>query len=175
MARLPYVDPADLPDDMRQALAALPPLNLFRMVAHAQTAVEPFLRLGGTLLGQLDLEPRLRELAVIHVARLCESDYEWKQHEPIARLCGVTDEQIAAVASGQVDGGPFDPREAALLAFTREVVQEVQVSTPVFEAMAAHLPPRQLVELTMAIGYYMTVARLAAMAEIEPDEEAAVG
>src|SRR4051812_27422064 len=50
-ARPPYVDLASAPDDVRSALERIPPLNVFRMVAHAETAFRPWLRFGGALLG----------------------------------------------------------------------------------------------------------------------------
>ena len=65
MARLPYVNPATAPDPVREALDALPPLNVFRMVAHAETAFRPWLRFGGALLGAASLDPLLRELTVV--------------------------------------------------------------------------------------------------------------
>ena len=40
MARLPYVDPESAPDEVRNILTRLPrPLNIFRLMAHAETMV----------------------------------------------------------------------------------------------------------------------------------------
>jgi len=55
VARLPYVDPAEAPPAVRDALENTPPLNVFKMTAHASTAFRPFLRYGGTLLARLEL------------------------------------------------------------------------------------------------------------------------
>ena len=46
MARLPYVDPADAPERVREALEAVPPLNIFRTMAHAETAFRPMVAVG---------------------------------------------------------------------------------------------------------------------------------
>ncbi len=70
MARLPYVDPERAPERVREALAAVPPLNVFRMVANAETAFRPWLAFGGALLSALELDARLRELVILHVGRL---------------------------------------------------------------------------------------------------------
>ena len=86
MTRLPYADPERLPAPAREALDAVPPLGVFRMMANAETAFRPWLRWGGVLLGDLALDPLLRELAILRVARLTpHADYEWVQHAPIAR------------------------------------------------------------------------------------------
>src|SRR5438046_6607497 len=118
MARLPYVDPATASEPVRRALAATPPLNVFRMVAHAETAFRPWLRFGGALLGEAQLDARLRELAILRVSTLTPgADYEWVQHVPIALATGANEDQIAALASGDVDAGCFSDDQRLVLRF----------------------------------------------------------
>src|SRR5712664_70649 len=97
MARLPYVDPVAANPEVAEALGALPPLNIFGMVANAETAFRPWLGLGAALLGRLQLDARLREIAILEVARLSGSRYEWVQHEAIATALGVGRDEVRAV------------------------------------------------------------------------------
>src|SRR5882757_11462489 len=113
MPRIQPVDPAAAPDPVREALAVLPDLNIFKTLAHAETAFRPFLRFGGAILGQLELDPKLRELAILQVARAAEAEYEWIQHVTIAQAVGVPDEQIDAVERGELDAFA-DPERAVL-------------------------------------------------------------
>ena len=137
MARIPYPDPASSPEPVAEALAALPPLNIFRMLSHAESAFRPFLRFGGTILGRLELDPKLRELAILQVALSAEARYEWVQHEEIARHLGVPDEQIAAVERGAIDSDPsLGELERAVLQFAREVVAGPTVSDATFAVVA---------------------------------------
>ena len=63
MARLPYVDPASASPEVQDILARLPvSLNVFRMMANAETAFRPLIQLGTAILGRLDLNPALREM-----------------------------------------------------------------------------------------------------------------
>jgi len=161
MARLPYVEPATAPPEVQETLARLPvSLNVFRMMAHADTAFRPLIQLGTAILGRLDLEPRLRELLILLVGRRSPAPYEWVQHVPIARAVGATDEQIAALERGELDAACFDDRERAALAAAAELLERPRVSDDGFAALAAHFPPRQIVELLVTVGYYMLVARL---------------
>src|ERR1035438_7916723 len=96
MPRLPYVDPDSAPDSVREILASTP-LSLLGMVAHAESAFDPWLRYSNTLLRRLELDPLLRELAILQVAHLADSPYEWVQHDVIARAVGATGEQVAAI------------------------------------------------------------------------------
>jgi 4-carboxymuconolactone decarboxylase len=173
VARLPYVDPERAPEQVRDVLGRLPPLNVFRMMANAETAFRPWMRWGGVLLNDLALDPVLRELAILQVARVTpDAEYEWVQHVPIARSVGVTDKQVAAVERGDVDAELFTDEQRAVLRFTTEVVRDVRASDEAFAAVSKTLSPREIVELLMVIGQYMMLARVMATTEMELDEPA---
>lgn len=175
MARLPYVDPEAAPERVRRALDAVPPLNVFRMVANAESAFRPWLAFGGALLSSLELDAGVRELAILRVARLEGAEYEWVQHEPIARAAGITGEQVAAVDRGDLDDASLGAAQRAALRFTTEVVRDVRASDESLRALTdAGLSPREVVELLLVIGQYMMVARVAETAGIELDEPADV-
>jgi 4-carboxymuconolactone decarboxylase len=173
VARLPYPDPDQAPEPVREALAGLPPLNIFRMLAHAETALRPFLRFGGTILGRLELDPRLRELAILQVAASTEARYEWVQHVEIGREVGLTDAQIAAVELGDAAGlEALGEVERAVVAFTAEVVATPRVSDETFDAVRRHLNPREIVELLLTVGNYLMLARVMTTLELELDDPA---
>src|SRR5947208_7215910 len=163
VARLPYVDPERAPEQVREVLERMPPLNVFRMMANAETAFRPWMRWGGVLLNDLALDPVLRELAILRVARLTpHAEYEWVQHVPIARADGATQEEIDAIERDDVDAGCFTDVQGAILRFTTEVVQDVRASDETFVAVSQTLSPREIVELLMVIGQYMMLARVMA-------------
>jgi 4-carboxymuconolactone decarboxylase len=173
VARIPYVDPEEAPERVREVLEAMPPLNVFRMMANAETAFRPWMRWGGVLLNDLALDPLLRELAILRVARLTpHADYEWIQHVPIARSVGAAEEQVTALDRGEIDVGCFTTDQRAVLRFTTEVVRDARASDESFSAVAALLSPREIVELIMVIGQYMMLARVMATTDMELDEPA---
>src|SRR3954467_14108809 len=124
MARIPYPDRDELGERQREALDALPPLNVFRMLSHAQTAFRPYLRFGGALLADLQLGAGQRELAILRAARLIEAEYEWVQHVAIGRAAGIGDEQLLALDAGDLEHEAFSPRERAVLRFTTQLVEQ---------------------------------------------------
>lgn len=174
MARLSYIDPTTAAPGVREAFGLLPVhLNVFKMMAHAETCFGPFLQLGAAILGQQQLEASLRELMILRVARLSSAEYEWVQHEAIARGVGVTDAQIEAISRGRIEADCFTAIESLVLRFTTEAVERVKVSTATFAEMQRHFSPREIVELLLAIGFYMTVARVTE--STETDVEGPVG
>jgi alkylhydroperoxidase family enzyme len=110
---------------------------------------------------------------ILRVANLSAARYEWVQHVPIAEACGATREQIDALERGTIDAPCFDTLERIVLRFTTELVQDVRASEPTFGEVSMRLTPREVVELVLAVGYYMLIARLLETTDV--DLEAAVG
>jgi 4-carboxymuconolactone decarboxylase len=169
MPRIPYRDPDSAPEPIREVIAETP-LALLRIVAHADTAFEPWLRYSNTLLRRLELDPLLRELAILQVARLSGSDYEWTQHVPIAQSFGAGEETIAAIETGRCEDERLADLHRAILSFTREVVLDGAAGEEAVAAMSERLGERQLVELLLVIGNYLGLARLIATVGLEPHD-----
>jgi alkylhydroperoxidase family enzyme len=170
MPRIPYVDPQKAPQSVREMMARLPvELNIFRMLANADTLFRPFLGLGTAILGGMELSPRTRELVILHVGKLSSGEYEWVQHVPIGAAVGVTPEQIAALDHGDVNAACFDAEDRAVLRFTTEVVREVKASDAAFREVQKHFDPRRIMELILTIGYYMIIARVTETTDIDID------
>ena len=170
MPRIPYPDLDNATPEVREMLGRLPaPANIFNMMAHAQTCLKPVMKLGGTLLGKLELDPKLRELCLLRAVRLEGGDYEWVQHVPIARDLGATAAQIAALENDDDEAACFDAREKAALRFTREVVVDVRASEATVAEARKHLSDRELVELILMAGFYIMLARLTETLGIETE------
>ena len=171
MARIPYPDQASLTDKVRSRVEQLPPLNILRMLSHAQANFIPFLAFGSSILTEQELDGKLRELAILRVAHLTGANYEWTQHVPIAKQCGASEAQVAAIAEGPT-AAAFDDLEQKVLAFTDELTQNIRVSNATFQALAALLPARQLVELTLAASFYGLAARIMEVFQVELEPSA---
>lgn len=167
MARIPYVDAEDATPAMRAALAVVPPLNVFRMLAHAESAFWPYVDYNAVLLAALDLDPILRELAILRVAALDHCEYERVHHEGIARKVGASEGQVAVALDPD---GAADGIEALVYRLTAEIVHDNGGSAETTAELNAALGARQLIELVMAITHYHGLAALAATVEMEIDD-----
>lgn len=170
MARIPYPDLAKASPEVRDMLGRLPaPANIFNMMAHAETCLKPVMKLGGTLLGKLQLDPKLRELCLLHAVKLEGGEYEWLQHVPIALDLGATQAQIDALQTGDDRAACFDARETAALVLTREAVVDVRASEAAVTEARRHLSDREVVELILMSGFYIMLARLTETLGVEND------
>lgn len=169
MARIPLLDLAEVPGALGEALRTRRPANLYRVLAHAPTLAPGFLQFGVAVLRDMELPASLRELVILRVGHLSGARYEIDHHRPMARAAGVPDAQIEAVLQDAVAPAGFTALESAVLRFTDEVLRNVKASTPAYEAVAACLSHRALVELMLTIGQYMGLARLLENLEVDPD------
>ena len=77
-----------------------PPVpNVLTTLMHHPGLAGPFLAFNRVLLFTPALPPRLRELMVLRVAWRTRSTYEWVQHVRLAQGCGITPDEVDAIAA----------------------------------------------------------------------------
>lgn len=159
MARIPYPDPDSLQPATQEFVAKLgDPLNIFRMLAGGEGLLRAFSRFGNHLLFKTELDPVLREIAILRVGVLSDATYEMHQHDRIARDIGMSEELIVAIRAG-ADDPVFDELQAAVMRYTDDVVVNVRASDATFDPLRDALSVQELQELTVTIGFYMLVSR----------------
>ena len=146
--------------------------NLYKVVGHSPHVVRNFIKLGNSLIGRTELSPKLRELTVMRVAKLCHGEYEWTQHTPVALEVGVSQKELDAIDSWK-ESGSFTEEERAVLQYVDEVEKNVKVRDETFAALRQYLDERSIVELTLAVGWWGMLARLLVPLEVEVDEQSA--
>ena len=120
MARLPYLDKADLSPDDADILAR--DINLHRVLANNPAAARAFIGLGQYIRHRSALDPRLRELAILQVGWLARSPYEWSHHVKIGHDFGVSDGDIEAlIAETRGEETALDPTTRLVLRAAREI------------------------------------------------------
>jgi alkylhydroperoxidase family enzyme len=171
MARLPYRDREDLPEQYRYLFDNLSRDggrvgNLFRVLGHSPRLLHQFMRLGNDLRNHTRLEPRLRELAILTVGRATAAPYEYVHHIAIGRRAGITDEQIAGLPVWERHPA-FSDQDRAVMRYAEEVTRNVRVSDEVFGAVRAFLDEEQMVELTLNVAFYNLVVRFLEPMQVE--------
>ncbi len=170
MSRITPVDPATASEPVARLLGKLAaPLNIFRLMAHAEGNFRPLVKFAGSVLSEQELDARLRELVILLVAQVNRGEYEWVQHVPIGLRCGCTQAEIDALAAGDLEAACFSARDRAALAFARQVIEQVKADDATFAAAKAHMSDREIVEVILTCGTYMMMARLTENAECELD------
>lgn len=172
MGRLPYVDPATLPQPERDLIP--PGINFLRAFANSREAVRRYRSLTLYLREQGKLDPRLRELAIIQVGYSLNCAYEYTHHIKIGFRYGVSAEDVRALADDSA-GRPttLEPLAKAVLAAARQLASGFRVSDETFAQLRAGLDDERIMELLFCIGTWTgTVQMLNAIdVDLEPEYE----
>lgn len=155
---IPLPTDDQLPADIRETLGNLPPVNVFRMLANAPASFHGFLRLAGSILMQSEFDARKREIAILRVAHVTRSSYEWAQHVRLAGQIGVTQEEIDRIGvDGPVDG--LDEEGLLLCRVAEEISRDVRLSDEALEAILTRYGVRQATELILCCSYFNMLSR----------------
>jgi len=118
------------------------------------------------------LDPRLRELAVLQVSYMSRSAWGFSHHVRIGREVGVSDEEIRAVAE-ETAGRPskLEPLAKAVLRAAREMTLDLTVSDETFAALRQDLDNERLTDLMVTISFYNGLVRLLESMQVDVEED----
>ncbi len=169
---------ARIPISTRQRRPAAPPrstrscrdLNIFRMLGHSGDMIDGFIKLGNAILVYSDLDPVLREIAIVRTGVLRGSSYEVYQHDEISRKIGMSEELIAAIHDGPEAKG-FDDLQRMVMRFTDDVVKNTRASDATFNPLVEKLGYKQMQELVITIGFYTLVSNFLETFDVDIEDK----
>lgn len=170
MARVPYIDRSELPEESRDLLDR--PENVFRALANSPDLLRAYMDFGMWMRTKCELDPRLRELAILQVSYWTRSEYEFSHHIKIGAEYGVARADVLAMFARNA-GRPADHGavEAAVLDAARQMATVGDVDDISWKALEANLAPARIVELVTVVNFYVCIARILTTmrVEVEPD------
>ena len=180
--RLPLLDPAALNPDQhelyeRMAAGMLPWAKQSGFEAESPDGklLGPFNamlyspELGAAQLNYLNterdataLDARVREVVILTVGAVCQSDYELYAHKAVAAKAGLGAEDIEALASGAELAATtqLQPKEQVARRFVHAIAQDHRVPKDVFAEAQKTFGHKGLIDMLHLAGLYMTVSAL---------------
>ncbi len=104
-------------------------------------------------------DPKVREVAILAVAREMDSQFEWAAHEPEALKEGVPADVIDVIKRRLSTQG-LDETYAAIIELGRQTFGDHKVTPECFARVKKLFTPQKLVELVMLMGNYSATAAL---------------
>ena len=130
---------------------------LFMALLHNPELADRIQKLGALLRYETSLPPRLRELAILAVARHWSCQYEWHWHAAEAAKAGLAEAVIEAIRQRRPP--PLaDAAETAVYDFSCELQANRAVSDETYDKALALFGPAGAVELVALNGYYAMIA-----------------
>ena len=110
----------------------------------------------------------MRELAILQVGWLDQSEYEFTHHVRIGKEFGVSDDDIAAVmAETEGKESKLESLARTILKGVREMAGELAMSETTFAEIKRHLSDEEMVDLVLTIAFYCAVVRVLATMKID--------
>jgi alkylhydroperoxidase family enzyme len=180
MAQLPYLTRNDLAEGDRDIWdnfvksRGTDPGHIHRTVASAPNLLRKFVALADELRNGTQLDPKLRELALMTVGRLTGAEYEFVHHWNISLKVGVRRDQLEELADYAASPA-FNDQERAVIRYADEATRNVRVSDLTFDALRSFLDNRRIMELAMNVAFYNAVVRILVPCGVELEPGATKG
>ena len=167
--RISLVDPPypeSLQQDFDRIMRGLPPLNIFRTVAHNPRVLSRMV--AGGLLDKGSISLRERELVILRTCAQCGAEYEWGVHvAAYGAKAQFTPEQVAATVLGDAAAPLWSGEEALLIRLCDSLRQRQDVDDALWSELRAVYSEAQLIELLTLAGLYQMVSCVVKAARIE--------
>lgn len=145
-----------------------PRMHLAEVLGQHRWLFRAFLPYSGLLLGGGTLSKRDKELVILRVGTLRNSEYELQQHRRLGRSRGVNAELQEKIFTGP-DAEGLDGRDRALLTAVDEFILDRTLSDTTFTALSNHLNRRQIIEFCALAGHYDAIAAILAALRVPMD------
>ena len=128
--------------------------NILLSLSHAPQGLEHFAAFGEYVRYGTELPARVRELAILAIAR--GNQYAWSHHYPHAIKAGIAQQELDALEENQL-AETLSQSEKAAVRYVREFAQGGNVTDATFGKMRKHYSDRQITDLTLLAGYFMAL------------------
>ncbi|TGD88978.1 carboxymuconolactone decarboxylase family protein [Mycolicibacterium sp. CH28] len=145
-----------------------PQMHLFTTLGQHKLLFLSFLPYSGVLLNWGKLPKRDKELVILRVGHLRNSEYELQQHRRLARSRGLGPELQDKIFSGPNAPG-LSERDRVLLTAVDEFVLNRDLSDATFAELSAHLSRQQIIEFCALAGHYDAIAAILATLRVPMD------
>ena len=137
----------------------VPPLNIFRTVAHNPRVLGRMVR--GGLLDRGSISLVDRELVILRACARCGAEYEWGVHAAaFADAACLSAEQLADTCRPRIDPALWTDTQRLLLAMVDALHEVANIDDNLWSSLSAQFADDQLIELIMLAGLYHAVSFL---------------
>jgi 4-carboxymuconolactone decarboxylase len=145
-------------------------LNIHQVVGHAPKLLRAQAAYAAALREDSSLPRDLQELLILRIAEVNDSAYEQSVHRPIAIRLGVAPAKIDALVSWR-SSPLFDTKERAALGYVEQAARTGEVDDATFAATRQVFSPREVIELTALVAWYVGNSRFVRALRIAAETE----
>jgi 4-carboxymuconolactone decarboxylase len=156
--RVAPLDKGNATPAQQAMLASRPDFNIYKTLAHHVDLYNRWSPLGQFVLNGSSLPPREREIVMLRMGWLCQSEYEWAQHARIGKAqAGLSNDDVHRIAEGPAAAGWSD-FERTLLRMVDELRYDAMISDATWQALRTKYSDQQAIEALYTAAQYQLVS-----------------
>ncbi len=130
--------------------------NIFKVLANHPKLVKRWTPFAGHILSKQSLPFRDREMLILRIGWLNQAEYEFAQHELIAKRGGLSDADIERIKKGP--SADWSAHDAALMQAADDLFGNSVVSDATWAALSKTYSTEQMMDVVFTIGQYNLVS-----------------
>jgi alkylhydroperoxidase family enzyme len=175
MARVPFLKRNDLAEADRAVFDRVEKSRggvgfIWQALLNAPNLTDRILALADELRHGTSIDKRTRELAVLVVGQVTQSDYEFDHHWNAALKAGIPRAHLESLMDFETSPH-FSEQDRAVMRFAKEMTVSGTVADKTWQALRRFHDTRQAMEIQLTVAWYNMVVRILLPLEIanEPD------
>jgi alkylhydroperoxidase family enzyme len=155
---IPRRTSADTQGDVARVLSKLESsgqdLTVLRILANAPAVFRPYLKFASALIYEGALDPVVREVVILWMAKARPNTYEWAEHDVIGERSGVPRELIEYLETGAPLDDRFTEDARCAVALADELLATGAIAPDNFSAAHDRFGLEALIELLLTISWW---------------------
>jgi alkylhydroperoxidase family enzyme len=156
--RQPRLPLKEVPSELQEKIVNLggnPNLNLYKILSNNPTLLSSWIDFAYSIRRNCTTSREIRELMILRSAQLFNSSYQWFQHEPMAKQCGISQEKIDSINEWQ-NSSVFDEKEKVALELMESLVQNKgKITDQLDEQLKKYFTEAEYLELLLTGSFYV--------------------
>jgi len=150
-------------------------LTIQKLLANSGSLFRPFILISSALLFDSVVPRQTIEILILWLARELDVPYEWSEHVSMALAAGVSQSQIDAIASAEVDSELFSGEHLLAIDIARHLLAARTVPAETFRASVQTWEVSGTLDLFAVIGWWGGMVRtlIDGLGLVRPDGAAA--
>ena len=103
------------------------------------------------------LTARDREILILRIGWLCNSEYEWAQHVRLGKAIGLTDDDIRRICAGPTAEG-LSELDRLLLCAADELRGDAMIGDATWKGLSKTYTQQQMMDVVFTVGQYNLVS-----------------
>jgi len=162
---IPLPDINSLSPEVRAVVETFP-MNVMHMAANAPASTKALVDLAQSILFYSSFDARKREIAVLRVAHVTHSVYEWTHHVSLAKGYNVSDKEIEIISTEEPVSS-LDEEGNLLCRVADEISRDVRLSDEALAQILKRYGVQGTTGLILCVSYFNFLSRFLESTRVE--------